>query len=55
MNEVDVAALKTMAQGNGEVRVSKRLLRRLLADMPASEAAGRTPAMVGRMTGTVAA
>ena len=55
MNDVDVAALKTLALGNGEVRVSKRLLRSLLANMPTSEADGRTPAMVGRMTGTVAA
>ncbi|WP_293980075.1 hypothetical protein [Sphingobium sp.] len=55
MNEVDIAALESMAQGSGEVRMSKRLLRGMLAKLRASEASGRSRGMVDRMVGTVAA
>lgn len=55
MNEVDIAALESLAQGDGEVRISKRLLRAVLATRRLSEAADRTRAMVGRMIGTVPA
>lgn len=55
MNEVDVAALESMAQGRGEVRMSKRLLRGLLADRRARQAADRSRAMVDRMTRTIPA
>ncbi|MFD1103702.1 hypothetical protein [Sphingobium olei] len=55
MNEVDIAALESLAQGNGELRVSKRLLRGMLAKLRANEAADRSRAMVDRMIGTVAA
>ena len=55
MNEVDIAALESMAQGQGEVRMSKRLLRGVLAKLRASEAADRSRAMVDRMIGTIPA
>lgn len=55
MNEVDIAALEGMAQGNGELRLSKRLVRGLLAKLRASEAAERSRAMVDRMIGTATA
>jgi hypothetical protein len=52
VTEVDVAALERLAQGNGEVRLSKRLMRGILAQLRANEAAGRSRDMVERMIGT---
>lgn len=55
MNDVDVAALERLAQGNGEVRLSKRLMRGILAQLRANEAAGRSRDIVERMIGTATA
>ena len=52
MNDVDIAALESLSQGNGEVRLSKRLMRGILAQLRANEAAGRSRDMVERMIGT---
>ena len=55
MNDVDIAALESLSQGNGEVRLSKRLMRGILAQLRANEAAGRSRDMVERMIGTATA
>lgn len=55
MNDIDIAALEQISKGDGELRLSKRLVRGLLARMRASEAADRSRAMIDRMVGTVAA
>lgn len=55
MNDVDVAALERLAQGHGEMRLSKRLMRGILAQLRANEAAGRSRDMVERMVGTATA
>ncbi|SEI68748.1 hypothetical protein SAMN05518849_101559 [Sphingobium sp. AP50] len=48
MNAVDVAALSQMAQGDGEMHLSKRLVRALLAQMALADTIHRTQAMVDR-------
>jgi hypothetical protein len=48
MMQADVAQLQQMAQGEGELRLSKRLMRTLLADLALSDAARRAQDMVDR-------
>lgn len=52
MSQDDLQALSQIAQGDGELRVSKRLMRDLLAKaVPGS--AGRAGAPSGRMAGSI--
>lgn len=48
MNDDDLARLQQLAQGDGEMRLSKRLMRGLLAQMKLNDTAERVQAMVGR-------
>jgi len=48
MIKADVARLQVMAQGDGEMRLSKRLMRALLADLALSDAARRVQDMLDR-------
>lgn len=55
MNEVDIAAMKTMAQGDGTMLISKALMRALLQQHAAMMAGRRVPASSGRIGGTASA
>ncbi|WP_328277727.1 hypothetical protein [Sphingobium sp.] len=48
MSEEDLSTLQIMAQGDGEMRLSKRLMRALLARLKLDEATRRAQDMVGR-------
>lgn len=48
MNRDDLTRLQQMAQGDGEMRLSKRLMRTLLADVGLRDATDRAQAMIGR-------
>lgn len=52
MSDEDLSTLRIMAQGEGEMRLSKRLVRSLLAQLKLDEATRRAQAMVGRIVGT---
>lgn len=48
MMEGNLAQLQALAQGEGEMRVSRRLMRALLADLALGNAARRAQDMVDR-------
>ncbi|MEA3390059.1 MAG: hypothetical protein U9R64_12415 [Pseudomonadota bacterium] len=52
MTQVDIAALEKVAEGEGEVRVTKRWLRGIVAQMKTLQAADRTRDIFDRMYGT---
>lgn len=55
MNEVDRAALKTMAQGDGTMLISKALMRALLQQHAVMMASRRVTGSSGRIGGTASA
>lgn len=55
MNEIDRAALVQLSKGDGEMRVSKRLMRGLLAEMRGRDAIDRAGAIIGRTIGSATA
>ena len=55
MNAIDRAALVQLSKGDGEMRVTKRLMRGILADLASHEAADRAQAIIGRKIGSAIA
>ncbi len=52
MTQVDIAALEKVAEGEGEIRVTTRWLRTVVAQLKAAEAADRTRNIFDRMYGS---
>lgn len=49
-HKVDLDQLEKLAEGDGEIRVTKRWLRGIVAQMKATQAADRTRDIFDRMT-----
>lgn len=52
MTPGDIAQIQLLAQGEGEMRMSKRVVRALLAQLAMTSATHRAQAIVGRVVGT---